>query len=275
MKYSGPEGKVTSTVRTLLEAGANANASSSSGNIALHLAAKHCQLEPIELLLEHHSDVNAQRRRTRLAPLHKACGAVDYQKAKAVRLLLDGGASLDYISLSGCRPFDSALRVLLTAEINLRAMAVPKASSIYWPCLDLRECVEAIAILLDCLEEITLNNLSRNNIARSHLFRGLDGFEDLPMRDARLRFREVRVEIILLSDEDLYSAIRDFGYSNLSMFACLHSLNVLVRTCSNEKWLRCDLKLRWNVKSSSLRSVTFFICSYYVIMVVTWSSICK
>jgi hypothetical protein len=52
---------------------------------------------------------------------------------------------------------------------NLRAMAVLKASSIYWPCLDLRECVEAIAILLDCLEEITLNNLSRNNIARSYL----------------------------------------------------------------------------------------------------------
>jgi ankyrin repeat protein len=95
VKYCGPEGKVASTVCTLLEAGANANASPSSGNIALHLAAKHCQLEAIKLLLEHHSDVNAQRRHTRLAPLHKACGAVDYPKAKAVELLLDGGASLD------------------------------------------------------------------------------------------------------------------------------------------------------------------------------------
>jgi ankyrin repeat protein len=210
VKYSGREDKVIAVVRALLEAGANANAVSASGETALHLAAKECQLGSIELLLEHGADINMQQRRKSLKPLHLACLAVSHQKAQAVKFLVDGGASLNDMSRSGNRPLDYAYQSLQTSEQKLVNIAIAKPSAIYWQCLRLRECVEAIAVLLDSQERITLNFRSSNIINQTYVFSGMVGLDRIPIRDARAIFRERRVGILIQTNEDLYNAVRAF-----------------------------------------------------------------
>ncbi|CAM9956918.1 unnamed protein product, partial [Ectocarpus sp. 8 AP-2014] len=80
-----------STVKTLLNAGADVSIRTSHGNSALHWAARQGQVEVITAILEHGADVNASNYSGYTA-LHAGCAT---NQTGAMDVLLDAGADMD------------------------------------------------------------------------------------------------------------------------------------------------------------------------------------
>ncbi|KAF4628851.1 hypothetical protein G7Y89_g9305 [Cudoniella acicularis] len=131
VKFSGSQTKVTSTVRCLLEGGANVNAFSVNGDTTLHLAAKACQLEALELLIDRRPDMRALmiNFNSRETALHRACASIHYRKTQAIKILLDGGANIHAVASGGITPLDSALEALELAERRIITAAVLPAKT--------------------------------------------------------------------------------------------------------------------------------------------------
>lgn len=101
-----------STVKTLLNAGADVSICHYHGNSALHWAARHGRVEVITAILEHGADVNGSASDGCTA-LHVGCMT---NQAGAVAMLLDAGADIDRESHFGFTPLDWAIMHGATVE---------------------------------------------------------------------------------------------------------------------------------------------------------------
>ncbi len=93
------------TLRELLEAGIDPNATDEGGFAPLHSAARFGHLEPAILLIEHGADLNHQSENGN-APLHWAARAGQYELA---RFLLEAGAEPNLRNAVGGTPLRFAL----------------------------------------------------------------------------------------------------------------------------------------------------------------------
>ena len=96
-----------STVRVLLEHGADVTTRDNTHSTPLHVASSKGNGEAVWLLIRHGAEVNAQdgRRRT---PLHRAASSRLAFKRKVVRLLLNSGADVNAEDDKGRTPFQIA-----------------------------------------------------------------------------------------------------------------------------------------------------------------------
>jgi uncharacterized protein len=104
--YGGAQ-KVQS-VTLLLNAGADPNLASQSGDTPLDLAISADQPPLVQLLIERGANVNAVNARGD-TPLHRVARAAGRNDALIARLLVDHGAALDVRNLVGRTPLDEAI----------------------------------------------------------------------------------------------------------------------------------------------------------------------
>lgn len=107
------------------------------GDTALHIAAAGVRVQPAKTLLKAGADANAQNRRG-ATPLHYACDARPHadrwaprEQTQMIKLLIEGGADPDAENKSGVRPLHravrscspSAVRALLDGGADAKARA--------------------------------------------------------------------------------------------------------------------------------------------------------
>ena len=97
-----PMHKVTVCVKMLLEHGADPNMATVKGETALHTAAEYCNTESVKLLLQHGANANAANLENGKTALHWAMiGSTDIE---LVRLLLKHGADINLADKKGDTP---------------------------------------------------------------------------------------------------------------------------------------------------------------------------
>jgi hypothetical protein len=103
-----------------------------------------------------------------------------------------------------------ALSMLLTAEVMVAAVREASASALFWPCARLRSVAEAVAVLLEHYDDMPAPALPRLYTAGHYFFRDCPDFLGLLIDQARNRFRELRISMVLVHDDELYNSIRNF-----------------------------------------------------------------
>ncbi|CAM9745666.1 unnamed protein product [Ectocarpus sp. 13 AM-2016] len=165
-----------STVKTLLNAGADVTIRPSHGNSALHLAARQGRVEVITAILEHGADVNDSDS-TGLTALHAGCMS---NQAGAVSVLLDAGADIDGKN-GAFTPLILAITLGAGVQVvhNLlrrgcQVSAPLDKTALHWACMLMAPGFDAIVDLLLRwgLSELTLDNDGRTPAARLSVAEG-------------------------------------------------------------------------------------------------------
>lgn len=213
VNYSGSGKAVQSTLSALLQAEAGIHALSLTGYTALHRVVKEAHQAAAELLIQHGADVNMRQRPTNKTPLHVACACVLTRKAKTVELLLDAGARIEDVCRRGWGPLDYALDSLRQAEQKLTTVQLEDGAlgaALWDPCNRYNASIEAVDILLQHANRLHFVNASRDIFRRTYFFEQMPDFGRLDLQTARARFRNRRVEIVLMVNRDIHREVQRF-----------------------------------------------------------------
>ncbi|KAF8863898.1 ankyrin [Acephala macrosclerotiorum] len=200
---------VLDMVECLLKLGANPEANLEKKGTILHRAIYWGHVATTELLLAHGADIEARSSPWLETPLHLACVSRRSATTRILKRLLGAGANTNAETSKGRTALSLTRSSLVKKEQKLKDLETPEErlmSTLYWPCLDLRDFINKILTLLEHLdtEKINIDSLE---VRETFVFRNVQHWDRLSRDYLRYELEDQRIFAMLSSDEELYHTV--------------------------------------------------------------------